>query len=436
MQEKYFSEFKPFSGFLQADGRTVPVTFRARINSSSGEVEFEFDEIALTKETYFIREYWRPEGEMVNYFSLSGKFEEGSAELTTETLCFSSLGSDHINPRGGCCSQVTFHHKFADAISKPWMRMSLKGFRSSHPLKSECRLGTIAMVEKSPSDVESDAITGFIIVKSDNEYVNSSVWQEEVNKLIDHVRRVMSFASGVRLQAPVVEFYTGDKSEIIVYSQLRQASSASNPVFSSGDQQSIFEAAVASFISPPSEVKNLFIALEWYVMDSTCSEVRLVNAMTVLENLISSNLDENDTLIRPSKEFENHRRTLRRVLKQCIDKWSIDETKKPEDILSDINERLADLNRRSLKQKLDILVERWSVPLDGIGEDKIKAAKKARDLIVHQGHYHKNDLWEHGTVIREIVVRFILTAIGYQGRYISYLGGYHFAQFPPKISGD
>jgi hypothetical protein len=61
--------------------------------------------------------------------------------------------------------------------------------------------------------------------------------------------------------------------------------------------------------------------------------------------------------------------------------------------------------------------------------------KTARDLIIHRGHYYegeREDLWEHVTVIREIVVRFLLTAIGYKSRYLSYLGGYHDAQFPTQ----
>src|SRR3990167_1444395 len=40
------------------------------------------------------------------------------------------------------------------------------------------------------------------------------------------------------------------------------------------------------------------------------------------------------------------------------------------------------------KSSIDILAARWSVPINGIGEDKIKAAKKARDHIVHRGHYY------------------------------------------------
>jgi hypothetical protein len=53
----------------------------------------------------------------------------------------------------------------------------------------------------------------------------------------------------------------------------------------------------------------------------------------------------------------------------------------------ELYEKLGELNRRTLLRKLKILVERWSIPLDGISDDEIQAAKKARDNIVHRGHF-------------------------------------------------
>ena len=84
------------------------------------------------------------------------------------------------------------------------------------------------------------------------------------------------------------------------------------------------------------------------------------------------------------------------------------------------------------------MANQWGVPFDGISDVEIRAAKKARDLIIHRGYYYEegnnyqDDLWKHVTIIREILVRFILTAIGYEGDYISYFGGAHQAKFFPK----
>lgn len=247
----------------------------------------------------------------------------------------------------------------------------------------------------------------------------------------------MSFATASVLKGPIIEFFAGDDLEVVALSQTRQAS-APFRTFHYFNQQPVFDATVTSFFSPPFEVKNLFFAIEWFAMDATYNEIHLVNAMTALENLVASNLGKNDALARTEKEFENTRRTLRAVLRQCIGKWSTDDANKADEIVLELNERLDDLNRRSIRKKLMILAERWSVPLNGISEDKIKAAISARNLVVHRGHYYddgkegSDNLWKHVTVVREIVVRLLLTAIGYRGGYISYIGGCHDAKFPPQ----
>ena len=146
-----------------------------------------------------------------------------------------------------------------------------------------------------------------------------------------------------------------------------------------------------------------------------------------------------DTKIRTDKESEKIRKVLRRVIKRCVNNWSgEEEEEKAKDIVSDLNEKLLDLNRRTILRKVEILAKRWSVPLDDISDKKIQEAKSARDYSVHRGHYYEEGkentaLWEHVTVMREIVIRFLLTIIGYKGRYISYLGGYHEAKFPPQV---
>lgn len=448
MQDRGLSEFKSFLGNLQAGSDTAPITFRARIVDGSGEVELDFGAIVLTQENNFITERWDGEGASLGYFSLSGKAEDGT-EFKTEDLHFESPPYDLRNKIGsrtstiGYCSRAEFRRKLAVSVPKPTLRMHVKGFQNLRQLSSVCCLGMVAMVGERSID-DPDHITGYIAVQSDNEPADLTAWHAQADELLEHIRGVMSFASATVLKGPIIEFYAGDDLKVVALTQTRQAS-APFRTFPYHSQQPVFDAAVTSFFNPPFEVKNLFFAIEWFAMEATYKEVSLVNAMTVLENLVASNLGDSDKLIETEKEFENTRRALRKVLKQCIEKWPIDESKNAREIVQELNERLADLNRRSILQKLMTLAARWSVPLNGIGEDKIKAAKKARDLIVHRGHYSKdgkdvnNDLWEHITVVREIVVRFLLTAIGYRGGYFSYIGGCHDAQFPPqarKVSGS
>ena len=74
--------------------------------------------------------------------------------------------------------------------------------------------------------------------------------------------------------------------------------------------------------------------------------------------------------------------------------------------------------------------------MNGISDTMIGAAIDSRNGIVHAGRYYVAgeqlpDLGEHVCVVREIVTRIVFSSIGYEGRYISRLGGYHHTVFPP-----
>jgi len=50
------------------------------------------------------------------------------------------------------------------------------------------------------------------------------------------------------------------------------------------------------------------------------------------------------------------------IIRACVLKWAPDAA---EEVLIELNEKLLDLNRRSLLHKLEILQRRWNVPLGG-----------------------------------------------------------------------
>ncbi|PPK74928.1 hypothetical protein B0F87_107171 [Methylobacter tundripaludum] len=444
MQDQELTEFKSYAGNLKADGDSAPITFQVCIDKT-GEVKFKFDAVTLTKETSFIKNWWNGEGSNIKYFSLSGKAEDGT-EFKTEDLHFNSLPikyneetGSYISPIGGC-SRAEFNLKLAALVPKPQLYMCVKGFQSLHQLSSECHLGKVIIGGNSSID-EPDTISGYIAVQSDNEPADLTVWHTEAGKLLEHVRWIMSFASSIELKRPIIKFYTGDDMKVIALSQTRQAS-INYPTFNLFNQQPVFYAAVSSFFFDL-KVKKLLYAIEWFTMEFTHNEIRLVNAMTALENLVASNLDDDDTLILPEKEFERIELALREMLIKCFEEKTVatDRTKKAAKVaLKAYETKFNDFNRLSIYQKLTNFAKGWwQVSLDGITENKIKEAIKARNRIVHRGHYYDDGkeesnvaLWEHTLIVREIVVRFLLAAIGYRGTYISYIGGCHNAQFPPQ----
>ena len=434
------AEPKLFSGSLSQGEHSLPLTIGIGIDPA-GEVEFKFDPIVLSNDTKFILFSWYEKTSEFRYFSFAGVAADG-ARFSTEHLHFTSL--DQISDGSGTrmtpdarCRKGQLRYKLTKPAELPVLRMLLKGFENLGSLHGECRLGRLVMSGQHSVD-DKDAVTGFVVVQSVFEPDDVAAWRAETEKLLEHIRRIMSLAASCLLRAPVFEFFCGDDVEVLTWSQTPQEGSPLRIVHFLA-QEAIFKAAVTSFFDPPVAAKNLFFAIEWFGMDAGYTEVRLVAAMTALENLIDANAQDEEALIQPRKDFDKTRRALRKVIRACLEKWSPSDG---DSLLKELNEKLVDLNRRPLLAKLDLLGKRWGVPLEDISQANVQAAKNARDRIVHRGQYYEeaketdDDLWTHVMVVREIAARFLLTAIGYEGRYVSYMGGYHDADFPPSPSGS
>jgi hypothetical protein len=375
---------------------------------------------------------WHEHRDVV-HFSFHAAAQDG-ARFETDHLFFSSLGMSptaRLTPTARC-RKGTLRYALKEPAEHPALRIRLKGFRNFVSLHADCALGRIAM--NGPHEIDdANSALGRLVLQADDTPADAVQWRAEGEKLLEHVRRVMSFAASSLLRAPLTEYIADSEVEVTILSQTRQSTSAIALVHFLA-QDAIFAAAVRSYFSPPVAVKHLFFAIEWFAMEATYNEVRLVNAMTALDNLIDSNLEPAEAMILPGNQFNKTRRVLLSVVRACLGKWAAVQA---EDASRELNEKLADLNRRSLLRKLELLAARWKVPLDGISPECLKAAKQARDKIVHRGQYYEDakdsdaDLWTHVTVVREVAVRFLFTAIGYSGRYISHMGGYHDAVFPP-----
>ena len=429
-------EWNTYSGELSLGADMLAVTFRAGADPS-GEIELEFEPIKLNNASKFVLFKWHDDKkDRMIYFSLSGVAEDGTRFETTH-LSFNSLGefSDasgtRMTPKGRCGKAVlTF--KLTNPAEMPVLQVRLKGFKNFRAEPIDCDLGKIHISGLSEFE-DANIVTGTITVQALVRPDNIAAWHAKADRLAEHVRGIMSLASSSVLRAPLISFYEGDTLTVTAWSRSRVASSAF-PIFHFLDLDPIFKTAVRSFFAPPIAVNRLSFAIEWFAMDACYNEIRLVAAMTALENLIDSNVTEAESLILPRRTFDKTRKVLLNVIRACVAKWSSGS----EEAVSEVNETLAALNRRSMLRKLKLLAQRWNVPLDGISDESMRAAKNARDRVVHRGQYYEDatesdaDLWTHVTVIREIAVRFLLTGIGFKGRYYSYIGGYHDAMFPPR----
>jgi hypothetical protein len=247
----------------------------------------------------------------------------------------------------------------------------------------------------------------------------------------------MSLASATMLKAPLRFFVDGDIWEIHALSQSQQHR-ASLRIVQDFDQEEIFSTAVQTFFKPRLAAKNIAFAIEWFAMDAQYNEMRLVTAMTALENLLNSNLSETDKHYQGSSPFRKVRREIRQLILECMKPLALCGGVPEPDVL---NAKLNDLNRKPLIDKIVLLAKHWSVPIGDLEPQLILSAIAARNEIVHQGQYYngdgepkdsRTDLWDHVMLVRELVARFILTSYGYAGPYCTFVGGFKNANFPPK----
>jgi len=451
-------EPKAFAGTLSIEEHKASVSFTVGVDHA-GQVHIEFEPFMLNAQTAFLQSHYdKVEQGRFPQFTLVGETKD-RARFECDNIILTSLKPDNVlaegykesdespwyvctvSPQAFCSlARITMSatrknecdvHEGRKGVEPPTLLWRMKGFDSFHALSASCPLGVVQMVGGTDMNGK-DQLSGFLRISAPGAPPDADEWRKQADALCNHVHHVMSFAACAMLGAPIREYYFNDSVLVETYSKAGQQRSET-PVFHFLDMQPIFECAVQSYFEPAVKVNNLNFAIQWFVMRGDYRESNLITSMTVLENLIDSNLTDDDTKILPDKVFEKLRKKLSGVVKELVIEWS-DDQEQQKAFIKDLNDRFSDLKRRSLMEKVSLLAKRWGVDLGDVPEEFIKEAKRARDQVVHRGHYQRKtdasrDLHDHVVVVRELVVRFILTVLGFEGRYLSYFGGYRIKAF-------
>ncbi len=433
-RDKTLFEEREFKGSLGVHEHSVPIAFKARLDVT-GALLLDLEPLPLTKDTRFIMDVWHETKRAPALFRLSGSSDDG-IRLETQSLYFNSIGPHSSADRG---AYYAFKaqlggaklHRPCPARERPFLRLWLRGFRCFPQVRASCDLGQIG-ARGDVRDKTANSLLGHIDLLATDAPENAMIWRRDAECMVQHVRRVMSFAAGINLGDPVLEFHFGDNIEIDVVARTPQPDEGSATIHKL-DRQTIFDAAVRSFRTPRYPAENLWMAMEWFAMSASYKEARLITVMTALENLVASNTRDIAELL-PKKQLKMLTTLLKPVIEQVVSDSGLSHSQP--DLVGQLTEKLQELRRRAFKRKLDALIDRWSMPMDGITPEMIGAAISARNDIIHEGRYYvdgrtRSDLYEHIRVVREIVTRLIFCAIGFEGRYTSQLGGYHDAVFPP-----
>lgn len=442
--DRWYMKPKRFVGEIAFGDKRVRVNFSVAI-SKNGVAKVVLDRMPWDMSTTFIADAVFDQQTAQRFFDfvLTGQSRDGST-FQSATVNIGSLGnffsdtaSATIKPASWCleCKIVLSGVPRA----KPSVKALLRGFNSIRSASATCRLGEMEL--RGPMTLkasEKKLLTGALVIEGREQGDNFEQWRAEVEGLFKHVRSVMSFARGERLAAPVVETVWDGRTELAVRLMASQDGRGSG-AFTPFDYAPIFRQAVASHFFEPGRAKNIAVAIEWFTMPSGYREAKLTSTMTVLENLLSTNLSPSDLALRPKRQFEPLRDEILVAARRKLEELGVAKEEIEEDVTI-LRPKLNDLNRRTLKEKIHILAKRWGVPLTGISDEALGKAKQARDHIVHQGQYipkdPTEDLMNHVRLTQELVVRFVLAALEFEGEYRSPMTGEHrqlFKVLPPVV---
>lgn len=427
---KWHLKPKRFLGELSFAGQSARVRFSVGV-SAKGNAEITLDTMPWNMATKFIVDAYhdQQDAQRIFDFTLVGASRDG-ATFRSDCIQFMSMRSHSSDSAPATIKPVAWCSEckialVADLDAQPGVSALLRGFSSFLPLASGCPLGALEL--RGPNTLtaaEKPLLTGVLSIAAP-ENVEFERWKIEVLALFKHVRSIMSFARGERLSAPVVQVVNGGHAEWTVTAQADEQGHGMGP-FTPFEYPAIFRRAVDSHFLEGARRKTIDVAIEWFTMPASYREAKLTSAMTVLENLLTNNLSSKDLALRSDKQFKKMRGDIMIAARRHLE--ALDEPADGvEQELLTMLPKLGDLNRRPLKDKIHLLAKRWGVPMDGISEDALSAAKRARDHIVHRGQYIPNatdaDLMSHVRLARELVVRFILAALEFEGAYASPMTG-------------
>lgn len=423
---------KKFAGTIEFEGQSRRVRFSVAI-TKKGAPEVKLDKLPYEESTKFISAASDGQEATRRFanFTLTGQTRDGmtfhsdSVIILRLSSSFPDSAPATMQPKLLCtkCKLVSR----ADPNSRAGVRFLLRGFDCIRPISATCRLGTVEL--SGPMIVttsEKNHVTGALVINGPPPNADFARWREDVESLFKHVRAILSFARSAQVHAPLVETVWDGRIEVVARYRSDDDDNQPMSIFTPFNYETIFRRAVSSHFDEKPRAKSINIAIEWFTMQHGYREAKLTSAMTVLEHLLTNNLSRTDMELRKDKQAKALRAAMLDAAKRSLEGLGVPG----EDIeaeLATMRDKLEDINRRPLKDKIHILAKRWGVPMDEISDDALGAAKRARDHVVHRGQYlpkdPNEDMMAHVRLARELVVRFILAALEFEGAYASPLTG-------------
>jgi HEPN superfamily Apea-like protein len=420
---KHFLSPERYKGHIVIGETRIP--FAARISADfTGRLRFNVEPIPFKGRSTDLVKLMRTTGKpgmTIATFRMEASSASGKRIESDHAYVTSYQHRNSVLKIGLATNQATLRMDPLSPRSLPTLCHHLRGFRSFGPgLHAETPLGIVytAGATQIASDQE---ISGSIAVQA-NGGALSKHWRSDAEDLLMHLRMALSFANGGSLETPVLQYWHNDGVELTFYAA-GGSGTPELPVQHFLNLEPFFTSVVTNFEAARSNRDALAMTIGWLLVETTHDEVRFLTGMTALESLASHHLPQQTRQILPDAAFQAIKYEIAAGLENN-DQITADERKA-------LKDKLRGFNRASLVRNVKALFDLWGVSRTGIDNKMIHQLVDTRNDIVHRGLTHNNDaLWDRIILLREIITRFVLALLRFEGNYVCYVGGQHMRSFP------
>ncbi|USJ28499.1 HEPN domain-containing protein [Ensifer adhaerens] len=376
----------------------------------------------IDKDTYLLLHQTRGRaGQQHSGFELRGVARNGDSFVSTGAYV-QQLGGGRQGWRLKLALQnTTITVGLKEGPETPILRRHFRAFRSHLNPIHQTSLGHV-VVYGTHEAVAPDTVSGHVAIQALDAETDPVAWREEAGSFLSHMHSGLSFAHGGRLQVAQEDFIAGGFWTATFHSGIGFAPEL--PLQDFLNHGPFIDALVKGYFESGPLNDGYSTALGWLQLPTTFDEVRFLSAMTALEVIVDTQLPKAE---KGGMMVKSDFRALRDKLNAAIDA----ELDVDPDARAIMKAKIEDANKKVLSQKIKALFKHLAVPTRDFDDATIKRLTAVRNEIVHRGEIPDRDLiWREIVLIRELINRILMGAIGYSGRYCCYVDGEHERTFP------
>lgn len=402
-----------FEGRLIAPGGTVDLGFGASIDET-GALQLVLEAFPFSLEAYNLKGNGRP-GQTLEHLTLNGTSASGATFHSDYFILTKWTHRSQVLEYQGEALEAEIVIPTSLQDQQRALRQWFRKFSVFYGITRDSDLGQVHIAGNRVA-ADSQELTGYATILCPDTYVGED-WETEAARFLEHLARVLSFASDTYLNPRLEERVSPGTKRIRVL-QTGRANPPFLQPFHYLSMEPIFGFACDTFFTRPEEIDRLDPAIRWLTAAAQYDESRLMNAMSALENILQ---DAPQSFLQRGA-FGRLASDVRKVLRQH---------EGTEAMLA----KVAELNRRSFREKLEWLIAERGIVTSDMPEGWLATIIAARNTIVHTGLSEvpaddDPDVLDHTIWAREIVTRMVLERLGFVGAYRSWLHQDRQLRFP------